>query len=275
MAPPPTVHSVPPTPKRATGSHFYKYCSLEHSHEDEHKKRLGWLEKIILNHQLYVPDLTELNDPAERRPRLTPLSEEQLFAFLYGGKYGVLGRNPQQRIGRVLDSMILRVNIPLHTPEKILRSFSDILFNELKDTKLYCLTKRSDHMSMWAKYADDHCGYCLEFANEGDFFGQAKEIIYGDTIELDITKQEQIGGWFFFCKGSDWSNEEEVRIHLSRNTPHEINIDPRLLTSIILGYEMPEPDRTLIRSWAKQRKPELIVKTASWDKYERKLNIVI
>src|SRR5215467_1753572 len=98
MATTPAVHSVPPLPKRATESHFYKYCSLDHKHQDEWKRRLGWLEKIILNHQLYVPDLTELNDPAEGRPRLTPLSEKQLFDFLYNRKYGAAGRNPRQRI---------------------------------------------------------------------------------------------------------------------------------------------------------------------------------
>lgn len=273
MAAPTTVHSVRPIAKRATGSHFYKYFSLDHGHEDEHKKRLGWLEKAILSHQLYVPDLTQLNDPAEGRPRVTPLSEMQLFDFLYSGKYGVVGRHPEQRVGRVLDAMILKVNIPLHTPEKILRSISDILFDELKATKIYSLTKRFNNMGMWAKYADDHCGYCLEFANEGDFFGQAKEVIYGDVVEVDIAKQEPIGGWFFFCKTNDWSNEEEVRIHGSRNNPHEVIIDPHVLTSIILGRRMPDADRALIRQWAKQRTPELSVKTASWDEYEGKLII--
>jgi resolvase-like protein/DUF2971 family protein len=263
MATAPSVSAVPPIPKRATQRFLYKYFSLDHRHEDEHKVRLGWLEKIVLNHQLYVPSLTELNDPAEGRPRLTALSEQQLHAFLLG---------PQQRIGRVLDGMILDVNIPLHTPQKLLRSMSDILFDQLKDTKIYSLTKHPTNMGMWAKYADDHCGYCLEFANEGDFFGQAKEVIYTDA-ELDISKREQIGGWFFFCKGNDWSSEEEIRIHASRNNPHEAIIDPQVLTSIILGWKMPEPDRTLIRQWAKQRRPELTVKTAIWDAYEGKLNI--
>ena len=134
----------------------------------------------------------------------------------------------------------------METPEKVLRSFSANLFNELKGTKVYCLTKRRNNMSMWAKYADDHCGYCLEFANEGNFVGQAKEVIYGDTVELDISQQDQIGSWFYFCKGNDWSSDEEVRIHVSRNHPHEWNIDPRVLTSIILGYQRPEADRMVI-----------------------------
>ena len=274
MATAPNVSSIPPTPQKATGSHFYKYASLEHTHEDEHKMRLGWLEKTILNHQLYVPDVTQLNDPAEGRPRLTPLSEQQLFKFLYRGKYGVVARDPGRRIGRVLDAMILDVNIRRHTPSTILRNISDILFDQLKDTKVYCLSKRATNMSMWAKYADDHHGYCLEFGNEGDFFRHAKEVIYGDVVDLDIAQEGHISGWFFYCKGNDWSNEEEIRIHGSRKNPHEVNIDPRVLTRIILGWHMREADRTLIHQWARRRKPELTVATASWNEYERKLDIV-
>lgn len=57
MATPTAVHSGPPIPKRATESLLYKYFSLDHKHEAEHNKRLGWLEKTILTHQLYVPNL--------------------------------------------------------------------------------------------------------------------------------------------------------------------------------------------------------------------------
>lgn len=142
-----------------------------------------------------------------------------MFDFLCSGRHGVVGRNPQPRVGRLLDSMILKVNIPLHSPEGILRSISDLLFDELKATKIYSLTKRSNHMGMWAKYADDHCGYCLEFANEGDFFGQAKEVVYTDTIELDVTKQEQIGGWFFFCKTTGATKKRlEFTAHVTVHT---------------------------------------------------------
>lgn len=139
---------------------------------------------------------------------------------------------------------------------------------------MYCLSKRATNTNMWAKYAHDYRGYCLEFANEGDLFGQAKEVIYRDVVELDLTEQSQINGWFFFCKSNEWNNEEEIRIHLSRHTPHEVDIDPRVLTRIILGWQMPEVDRTLIRQWAKQRNPELSVATASWNEYERRLDIV-
>jgi len=41
-------------PKKATGSHFYRYQSVAH---------LEWLEPIILQHLLYIPTVAQLNDP--------------------------------------------------------------------------------------------------------------------------------------------------------------------------------------------------------------------
>ena len=78
MAASPIV-APPPRPKRATDKHLYKYASLEPSHT----QRLEWLKAIILKHQLYVPNLTQLNEPADGRPRFARLTEAQLFADLW------------------------------------------------------------------------------------------------------------------------------------------------------------------------------------------------
>lgn len=59
-----------------------------------------------------------------------------------------------------------------------------------------------------------------------------------------------------------------------RASAHEVTIDPRCLTRIMLGWKMPEDDRNQIREWAIQRQPELTVVTASWDNFENVLNLV-
>ena len=52
-----------------------------------------------------------------------------------------------------------------------MRGTAQSLYKELDDWRVYCLCKRKGNMSMWAKYAGNHTGYCLEFANIGPFFG--------------------------------------------------------------------------------------------------------
>jgi len=61
------------TPTKATGSHFYRYQSAEH---------LNWLKTIILEHLLYLPSVAQLNDPTDCRPKIAPMSEEEMVTFL-------------------------------------------------------------------------------------------------------------------------------------------------------------------------------------------------
>jgi hypothetical protein len=52
---------------RPTTPFLYKYGSAKH---------LEWLEPILLRHTLYLPSLSQLNDPREARPRLKVSSRE-------------------------------------------------------------------------------------------------------------------------------------------------------------------------------------------------------
>ena len=35
-------------------------------------ERFGWLEQIVVGHELYIPKPAELNDPKEARPTIAP-----------------------------------------------------------------------------------------------------------------------------------------------------------------------------------------------------------
>ncbi|MBI2815441.1 MAG: DUF2971 domain-containing protein [Acidobacteria bacterium] len=151
---------------------------------------------------------------------------------------------------------------------------TELFHRHVDGHRIYSLSKRWNNLSMWAKYADDHRGYCLEFANE-DLFAFAREVNYIDgPVTLDITDQEQKNEHFFFCKTADWRNEEEARILFLKNSPPPKNFDPRLLTRIILGKDMAEDHRKRIREWARKRTPELEVVRAEYDQYYQKLILV-
>jgi hypothetical protein len=90
---------------------------------------------------------------------------------------------------------------------------------------------------------------------------------------MDVTNPEHRSGYWFFCKRQEWSNEEEVRLLLPRDKGSKVIIDPRWLTRLILGMHMPDANRTLIREWAKQRKPELAVVSAYYDELYQTLTL--
>jgi hypothetical protein len=62
-------------PAKAGGSHFYRYMEFTPTKRE-------WAREVILDHRLYLPTLSQLNDPADGRPQLAPLSESALHSFL-------------------------------------------------------------------------------------------------------------------------------------------------------------------------------------------------
>ena len=135
------------------------------------------------------------------------------------------------------------------------------------------MSKRWNNMSMWAKYAANHTGYCLEFAN-ADLFAIAREVEYGDVLAIDVTDDASMNLAFFFRKKADWSNEEEVRLLTPRHWPRTMTFDPALLTTIILGKDMAADHRAKIAAWAHARVPRLAVDLTEYDAFEHTLRRV-
>jgi hypothetical protein len=265
MATPPTVHSIPPTPERATGSRFYKYGSLAEPIQ------LQRLEKILLEHRIYVPTAAQYKDPMDCRPRLAPLSEDKMFSTFYGSSSGFTVGNTRLK---VLERLQLEATIRAHARETLMRVIERDKDEQFKEFRAYCLSKRFDNPVMWEYYADDHRGYCLEFANEGAFFRSAKEVIYGDTTEMDLSNPEHLKSWLLFCKRQVYCFEEEVRVHWPRILGDSVSIDPHHLTRIIFGQKMSEAHRKRILELAKQRNPQLAVYVALWDEYKKEFRLV-
>jgi hypothetical protein len=150
---------------------------------------------------------------------------------------------------------------------------TESLHSELQGYRIYSLSKRYDNMNLWAKYAADHSGYCLEFLNEGPLFVSAKDVVYVDSVQIDITNREHLNGFWFFCKRPEWSNEEEVRLVLQRGKGSKVKINPRCLNRLILGKDMSQKHQQQIRDWAKQRMPELTVVNAYYDSVDQRLGL--
>ena len=255
-----------PGPRRASVPRLYRYSSLSTP------ERLEWLRIILQEHELYIPNLTQLNDKADGRPKLAPMPGYRLASLLFD--YWML-RNPNAPlVVRTREEFIIHYNMLRHGGKNLQRIFSTGLNDELKDNRIYSLSKRYDNMSMWAKYADNHTGYCLEFANEGPLFEHSMEVRYDDSLQVDITNPEDRKGYWFYFKKTEWSNEEEVRLVLPPQMGSKVKIDPRWLTRIILGADMTDAHRGVIRKWAVERKPQLSVATAYYDEHNQSLRLV-
>jgi len=164
-----------PTPQRSSAAYFYKYASPAH---------LDWLKDTLQNHELYLPNLTELNDDNDGLPRLVPQTEKEMADFLWDAFKRANPDMPPEQLRK--EEEVLRFNVGLHGPSALHPSLVQLLDDQLKDFRIYSMTKRFDMGNLWALYADGHRGYCLEFANVGPLFEHARDVAYLDLKDMEI-----------------------------------------------------------------------------------------
>ena len=251
------------TPTKATGSHFYRYQSAAH---------LEWLEPIIRQHLLYIPSVAQLNDPTDCRPKIKPMSEEQMVTFL---RNDYIRRNPVLALDLLeRHTATIRERIRSLGMEWFMQELSKIMNEQMEQFRVFSLSKRYDNLSLWAKYAADHTGYCLEFLHEGPLFGEhVLEVIYGEYAPFDLNDSQNRDAKFLVCKRPEWSNEEEVRLIRTRGSGPQVMIQPEWLTRIILGKDISSENKKQIREWSKQRQPELVVAQAFFDGLHQELRL--
>jgi hypothetical protein len=250
------------TPASPTVSHFYKYKSPEN---------LEWLKPLILKHELYLPSVSQLNDPIDCRPKIAPMSEEDMVTFLrndYVRRHPVLALDLLQA-----EEQKIRHHIQTLGVEWFVRQLSQILNTHMAEYRIYSMTKRFDNFGLWAKYASDHTGYCLEFANEGELFEKAVEVSYGEIAPFHVNDEKSRNALFLVIKRPDWSNEEEVRLILRRGMLPTVAIKAQWLTRIILGMKMSTENENQIREWATLRNPQLVVVRAYLDELHQQIRL--
>jgi hypothetical protein len=251
------------TPTKASGSHFYKYQSAEH---------LDRLKPIIQEDLLYLPSVAQLNDPTDCRPKIKPMVVEEMVTFL---KNDYIRRNPVLALDLLQEHELrIRTDIQTRGLHWFQQELSKILNSQMEQFRVYSLSKRFDNLSLWAKYAADHSGYCLEFANEGPLFAEhVMEVVYGEYAPFDVNDSKNRSAGFLVSKRQEWSNEEEVRLICARGSGPLVKIEPQWLTRIILGKNMSPQNQKQIREWAKKRHPELLVVNAYYDELHQEIRL--
>jgi hypothetical protein len=250
-------------PKKPEATHFYHYSSAENLH---------LLEPILLKSKLYFPRPNELNDPTEAKPKFTVPSETELIQFMYDHYIRNRPYLSSQECAQIKETMIAACKSK--GANYIGEIIVQYIYERTNNHRIYSMSKRFDNMSLWANYADNHKGYCLEFKNEG-LFSRAYEVKYSDeVINFDITKPDETIGYYFFIKKRDWGSEEEIRIVTPQHFKHPIIFDSKLLTRLILGYQMSHANKLQIIEWAEQRSTPLVVVQTKYNDFEQKLELL-
>ena len=233
---------------------LYKYRDLSGT-------GLGFLERTLLHHEIYLPSPRSFNDPFDCMPDFDMRStvEDRVEAF----KRALTRLRPDLSPA---DQEKLAVHIahnPVVNPES---EEARLTMQRLHDEQVrggigvYCLTEHPDNLLMWSHYAASHSGVCLEFDSAVIPFAIAQEVKYQKkrapvsraTETADISMEKAL-----LTKSDDWNYEHEWRVVEYLQGPGVYEIPENALTGLILGARIGREHEEQIVRWLSQRSPSI------------------
>ena len=123
------------------------------------------------------------------------------------------------------------------------RNKQKIIFDN--NIRVCCFSKKRNSFPMWAHYAKNHSGVCLEYDTK--LLSQSNQIIKDAIVNVQYNKTyitDDITNYFrYFNKSDQWKYEEEVRI-VCKMTGNYLNFP--CLKSVYLGINIDHEKRNEI-----------------------------
>lgn len=204
------------------------------------------LECILKNRTLRFKHPQDFNDPFEFHDCLVDRR---------------LSISHLKEIHKKLDKNLTKKRLNLHI--KIFKSenrdFQEIqykLFETRKaTTRVCCFSEINDNLLMWAHYADEHKGACIEFSAESLKSNYRKDsmlckVNYSTRIcskNISKYREKAILHWIS-TKGRAWNYEREIRIILGSDPVEFQEFDFHAIKQIIFGCRVSEDEKNKIEN---------------------------
>lgn len=149
---------------------------------------------------------------------------------------------------------------------------SDAVESRIAQFGVVCLTPHWDNRLMWAHYASEGKGFCIEY--EVDWLQQTQDVRYvpihymSETPELCVSEAMFAPHQFLqrvvASKHVDWAYEHEIRLVSLSEKGRNVALDEKYvrMTGLVAGYAMPEPSRFHLKQIAVQFGVEAMVMKA-------------
>lgn len=271
---------------------YYKYAPW-HKFIDEvrdgvkvQKDTGDYLRQNLLSNSIYLNSPAKFNDPFDSNPfynkAATPLQIEQHLARIYMKREHVSAEKAKRKVKNILKGN------PFHKDQHDIETFALNSKEGLRRSiGVSCFTTTPHNSAMWAHYAEDHTGICIEwdFPDGEEPFtlppGSKKvmplvlmPVTYNDNRPViylfkDSSNQGDAFVDSLLTKPPYWSYEEEYRVI----TPEYIGTayyEPYRLSSLIIGYKMQTSWIDEIKIMVKKLKyqPRLFIAKPSPSRYK-------
>lgn len=187
------------------------------------------IEEIAENY-IYFPDRDSLNDPFDSSPDLVfltkkPEATSKLYQLVSEG---------------ITDNEVKKYFDSKYDLDKLQEFAHEKVKEFILDFGVACFSMYYMNLPLWANYANDHKGVCLQFNSDSDkdFFSVLGPVNYVENLtklEFSPLIEKADLGNIFYRKAISWSYEKEVR--LLKGFKGKANYDKSALRNVILGYK--------------------------------------
>lgn len=252
----------------------------------EHYHTLPLIQKIIAAPAKLRFKLNDITNKKfqEYRPTINYSRMLEIFTRI-GLKNGKPGSESQVALENIMQ---------LKNDHLIETELEKLVSEKSKELLISCFSKVDDSILMWAHYADNNKGICIEFENE-DFLEmfysseksslKIKKLMYKvlwhhyEKSKFEVNENDESKYMLsilpFLTKSDEWEYEKEVRCMLSKNNSKAILQDDnryyysmKRIKSMILGCRVSSDDRDKMIKIAESRNLPIYEMVLSKDTYK-------
>lgn len=182
------------------------------------------------NEYIYFPCSEELNDPFDASHKLLRITnDDEEILKLYNH---LLAQSKNE-----LEKAYVKKQYE-NNPNKLREFIRSETINFISTFGIACFTVSPIHIVLWATYAGNHEGICIQYDINKDktFFDGLRSIDYVERLEVIEHKpvsNPESSNEIFYRKLNLWEKEFEVRLVKPKTGRHKIN--PKCIKSIIFG----------------------------------------
>jgi hypothetical protein len=210
--------------KNGTPEKIYKYHGIN-----------PYLFELLEKGSVWFSHQNDLNDPFDCK---YAMSDKFLFSILQSSCKDVLLdlKKGIPQMPEISDEKFFEFMKPRFQTDEWMSGFYNMMFGELAGWSVCCFTTNPINEIMWAHYAKNSKGICLEFdlSKSPELFEKIHPVKYSNQLpQIDSADQLPEA---LLVKRLAWSIEEEWRI-ISNVSGHK-NFNKEALTAIYFGFNV-------------------------------------
>ncbi|MCW5237580.1 DUF2971 domain-containing protein [Verminephrobacter eiseniae] len=201
-----------------TPIHLYKYRPLD----SENGEQVKHAHDILVRDRIWVVKPDSLNDPHELKFNLVKNPDNSRVK-----EWAEEGRRQCGLEFRFEDSL----------SEPILKFMTDNIRAEMRRAGVFCASQDPRNGPMWAHYADDHRGICIQYDTaEDELFLLAQQVLYRPQLPTMMMPSDPDNPPDYYrYKSPEWEYEREWRVVIPRNSSLSVTVRSLTISGVIFG----------------------------------------